>query len=543
MLYEVLPMAVAVDLLIAVTVVPTPENEPATIEVANLSEKFPAKTFTVPDEGHVEIDNDDHHWTNYFKCGFRGAMELLRGEGWNGKSASLKVLAHGTIPTGSGLSSSAAFTCASALAVLIANGRKQIEKSELVNLAVVSERFVGVNSGGMDQTASVFGDKDSALYVSFVPELKAKQFSFPKSNPPLSFLIAQTYVTADKKTTAPIHYNLRVVETTLAAQVLAKKLNLGLLPNDNGPLGSSLSGLQKTYFTKQGGEVPGVVNQLETMVDVVKATLDKEEGYTKEEIADILETTPDALTEKYMTRFPVRAERFQLRGRALHVFGESLRVNKFAELMMNAPENASLSYLEAMGKLMIESQDSCRDFFDCSCPELDLLCDIAKKAGSVGSRLTGAGWGGCTVHLIPEDKVPQVEAALKEQYYKPKFPQVLESEDAWREAVVISKPGQATKKDVEDFFVKHGHGSIQEIKLMNGFGFIEYSSPADARDIVPNFARKSGVDVVFSEVSRNRDGSGIVEFETADDLRIAINKLDNYDFKGGRVSCTSDVGL
>ncbi|KAF3917716.1 hypothetical protein ABW20_dc0100517 [Dactylellina cionopaga] len=42
------------------------------------------------------------------------------------------------------------------------------------------------------------------------------------------------------------------------------------------------------------------------------------------------------------------------------------------------------------------------------------------------------------------------------------------------------------------------------------------------------------------EVARARDGSGIVEFETADDLRIAINKLDNYDFKGARVSCTSD---
>lgn len=44
----------------------------------------------------------------------------------------------------------------------------------------------------------------------------------------------------------------------------------------------------------------------------------------------------------------------------------------------------------------------------------------------------------------------------------------------------------ATKKDVEDFFNEHGHGSIQEIKLMNGFGFIEYSNPADARDIVPS---------------------------------------------------------
>lgn len=183
-----------------------------------------------------------------------------------------------------------------------------------------------------------------------------------------------------------------------------------------------------------------MVKQLETLLDVVKQTLDKEEGYTKEEIASILETTPDALTQKYMTRFPVRAEKFQLRSRAAHVYGESLRVNKFAELMMNAPENASLSYLEALGQLMNESQDSCRDLYHCSCPELDQLCEIARKAGSVGSRLTGAGWGGCTVHLIPENKVSQVEEALKE-YYKDRFPHVLESEDAWRETVVVSKPG------------------------------------------------------------------------------------------------------
>ncbi|KAK6512371.1 galactokinase [Arthrobotrys musiformis] len=442
MLYEVMPMAVAIDLLVAVTATPTPEGKEPTVEIANLSaDKFPSKEFTVPLEGDVEIDSNDHHWSNYFKCGLRGALELLRSEGWNGVPTSMKVLVHGTIPSGGGLSSSAAFTCASALAVFTANGQKEIEKSKLVNLAVVSERFVGVNSGGMDQTASVFGGKDSALYVSFVPELKAKQFSFPKSDPPLSFLIAQTYVTSEKKITAPIHYNLRVVETTLAAVVLAKKLGLEPLPSDNGPLGYSLSGLQKKYFEKQG-TTPGVVQQLETMVDVVKQTLTQEEGYTKEEIAEILETTTEALTERYMTRFPIRAERFQLRLRATHVYSESLRVNKFAELMMNAPESASLSYLEAMGQLMNESQDSCRDLFDCSCPELDLLCNIARKAGSVGSRLTGAGWGGCSVHLIPEDKVPQVEAALREQYYKEKYPQALESDGAWREAVVVSKPGQ-----------------------------------------------------------------------------------------------------
>ncbi|EWC43796.1 hypothetical protein DRE_07305 [Drechslerella stenobrocha 248] len=442
MLYEVLPMAVAVDLLIAVAASPTPDGEEPSVQIANLSSaKFTAKAFAVPREGHVEIDSEDHHWTNYFKCGTRGALQLLREKGWTGTPTSLKVLVHGTIPTGAGLSSSAAFTCASALAVLTANGQAEVKKEELVNLAIVSERFVGVNSGGMDQTASVFGAKDSALHVSFAPKLKATQFSFPKTDPPLNFLIAQTYVQADKKTTAPIHYNLRVVETTLAAEVLAKKLGVGPLPSDNGPLGSTLSGLQSKYFEREGSDAPSVVQQLQTLLDVVRQNLDREDGYTKAEIADILQTTVEDLMGKYMTRFPVRAEKFQLRSRALHVYSESLRVNKFADLMMNAPENASSSYLEALGQLMNESQESCRDLFDCSCPELDQLCDIARKSGSVGSRLTGAGWGGCSVHLVPEDKVARVEAAMKEQYYREKAPRVLGSEEAWREAVVVSKPG------------------------------------------------------------------------------------------------------
>ncbi|KAK6347162.1 galactokinase [Orbilia brochopaga] len=445
MLYQVLPMAVAADLLIAVTTTPTPPSSPPVLQIANLSsEKFPPKTISLPVDpaSDIHIDNNEHHWSNYFLCGLRGAVELLRGTGWTGTPVSMRVMVHGTVPSGAGLSSSAAFTCASALAVLMANGRREVTKAELVDLAVVSERFVGVNSGGMDQTASVFGDKDSALYVSFTPKLQATQFSFPRTDPPLSFLIAQTYVQADKKTTAPIHYNLRVVETTLAAEVLARQLGLGPLPEDKGPLGSTLSGLQRLFFEKRGGgEATSVVEQLEAMVEVVRGTLDRE-GYTKGEIAGILETTEDELTERYMTRFPVRAERFQLHNRALHVFSEALRVNKFAELMMHAPANASLSYLQSLGRLMNESQDSCRDLFDCSCPELDRICEIARRAGSVGSRLTGAGWGGCSVHLVPEDRVADVGKALREEYYRERVPRVLESEEAWREAVVVTKPGR-----------------------------------------------------------------------------------------------------
>jgi hypothetical protein len=43
----------------------------------------------------------------------------------------------------------------------------------------------------------------------------------------------------------------------------------------------------------------------------------------------------------------------------------------------------------------------------------------------------------------------------------------------------------ATKTDVENHFNSHGTGEITEIKLMNGFGFIEYKDAMDARDVVP----------------------------------------------------------
>lgn len=42
-----------------------------------------------------------------------------------------------------------------------------------------------------------------------------------------------------------------------------------------------------------------------------------------------------------------------------------------------------------------------------------------------------------------------------------------------------------TKQDIEEHFSSHGSGKITEIKLMNGFGFIEYEDSMDARDVVP----------------------------------------------------------
>lgn len=147
MLYEVLPMAVTADMLLAVSVsnFPTP-----IVRIANVNSKFSPRTFELPTIGDLEIDSSAHEWSNYFKAGLRGAIELLRKKGlaMGNSPVGMDILVDGTVPSGAGLSSSAAFVCASALASLVANGEEKVDKKELVNLAVVSERYVGVNSGG-----------------------------------------------------------------------------------------------------------------------------------------------------------------------------------------------------------------------------------------------------------------------------------------------------------------------------------------------------------------------------------------------------------
>lgn len=396
-------MAVTADVLLAVRI-HEKEDGPSTMRLTNVHpQKFESREFTIPDTGDVHIDSSTLEWTNYFKSGLVGATELLRKKQKNFRSSiGMDILADGTVPSGGGLSSSAAFVCASALAVMKANGVDNVDKKELVELAIISERAVGVNSGGMDQSASVFPLQGSALYVSFVPELSAKNIAFPEMKSPLTFVIAQSFVAADKHVTAPVCYNLRVVEVTLAALVLSKIFGLSSLPADAGPLGVSLRGFHDTYMHEKAGiknnhavSKAEFQEQLQDLVHKVDQYLPQEEGYTRQQISEILGMPVKDIEEKYMKKFPIRAERFKLRQRAIHVFGEAIRVLKFNELL-SAPapqtdkENEDL--LQSLGGLLNDTQDSCRDVYDNSCPELDELCQLARKAGSYGSRLTGAGW-------------------------------------------------------------------------------------------------------------------------------------------------------
>ena len=86
-----------------------------------------------------------------------------------------------------------------------------------------------------------------------------------------------------------------------------------------------------------------------------------------------------------------------LRSRALHVVGETARTRFAAELL-------GRRRLADVGRLLYESHESLRDLFECSTEELDTVVAAAKRAGALGARLTGAGWGGSVVVLTKQDR-------------------------------------------------------------------------------------------------------------------------------------------
>lgn len=98
-----------------------------------------------------------------------------------------------------------------------------------------------------------------------------------------------------------------------------------------------------------------------------------------------------------------------IRRRCLHIVEENSRVKEAEEILR---KNGSLA---ALGKLLNRSHESLRDLFEVSCPELDWLVKRSWETdGVLGSRLTGTGFGGCTITLIREDAIPEYEKRLEE---------------------------------------------------------------------------------------------------------------------------------
>jgi galactokinase len=96
--------------------------------------------------------------------------------------------------------------------------------------------------------------------------------------------------------------------------------------------------------------------------------------------------------------------------RCRHVISENQRVLAAAEALRT-------NDVVQFGRCMYESHASLRDDYEVSCKELDLLVDLASSStGVYGARMTGGGFGGCTVNLVREDAAAEFKAHIAREY-------------------------------------------------------------------------------------------------------------------------------
>ena len=96
--------------------------------------------------------------------------------------------------------------------------------------------------------------------------------------------------------------------------------------------------------------------------------------------------------------------------RCRHVVTENQRV-------LAAAAALEAGTLQSFGQLMRDSHRSLRDDYEVSCPELDLMVRLAETLDGVfGARMTGGGFGGCTVNLVRADAVPAFRSLIAERY-------------------------------------------------------------------------------------------------------------------------------
>jgi galactokinase len=293
-----------------------------------------------------------------------GVASMLVRAGRALKGANLLI--HGDVPTGAGLSSSAALEVASALA-LLSLGSKQLPFDEVAKLCQRAENeFVGAHVGIMDQFVSCFGRESHAVLL----DCRSLAFQLVPIPENVRFVISNTKV---KHQHSGGEYNRRREECEAAVKTLSK-----------------------TY--------PDV----RSLRDV-----------SRQQLTAVADRMPTLLYK-----------------RASHVVTENDRVIQTAD-------GFRAGDFERVGQLMRDSHRSLRDDYEVSCRELDLMVEAAEGLpGYYGGRMTGGGFGGCTVNLVDHSKASEFAEKIAERYQRATevFPDVFICFPANGAALTSSRP-------------------------------------------------------------------------------------------------------
>ena len=364
------------------------ENE--VCEIIGVLKNYPYRKFNIS-ENIESFESGD--WGNYVKA---AAQSLYEWALENQKEAlplkGFKACFGGNIPSSSGLSSSSALVVASALAIIEIN-KLTISKNDLADLLAHGERYVGSQGGGMDHAAILLSKESSALKIDFYP-IRTTYVSLPSD---FVFVIANTLVSAKKSGGAKDAYNTRVAECKLGLEML---IRIGCVDYPKLCHAAFLSD-----FIKQAKE--DSIQYIQRLPD---------DGLSLQQIANFTGLSIEALKGKCLRsrddsilNEPI--DGFQVKKRCKHVITEAQRVEDASVSMQN---NDAVN----LGLLMNQSHQSSSLDYNASCEELDYLVDLMLKSGAIGSRMTGAGFGGCAVSLVSSEKVWELIDQIWSNYYK-----------------------------------------------------------------------------------------------------------------------------
>lgn len=306
----------------------------------------------------------DKSWTAYVKGVIWAVMNKISGEG-SGRTpeiTGMDIMIGGDVPAGAGLSSSASLEVAVGYMLSDQFGLG-LTNEEIALLGQKAENeYVGVNCGIMDQFASAMGKKGHAIFL----DTNTLEYEYvPLALDGCSIIITNTNKPHSLNDSA---YNDRRSECN---QALAE-INSYIKAHDStaGPSDGS-------------SPADGTERKVKALCSLSAEDFDRVKAGISDPV--VMRRAHHAVTEDQRTRDAVKV----------------LREGDIA----------------AFGKLMNASHVSLRDDYEVSCPELDLLAETAWEIpGVLGSRMTGGGFGGCTVSIIKDSSVDEYERIAGRKY-------------------------------------------------------------------------------------------------------------------------------